>query len=124
MAYYRYICPKCQLDFTISKAIMYYDRDEPCPDCEALGVKQLSALPGHGLSDGPGTSTPNRPHKPIFDKPDPHNDIPYTYNQLESAGEFTKNPEFKKNMDYKMATLKSRPRENVDYQKVGHPVER
>jgi len=123
MAYYKYNC--CfHGEFNVVKPIAESSRPELCPHCDEIGKRVYTALPGHGLSDGPGTAMSNRPHKPIFDLVDPHNDVPYTYNRLMADGKFDKNPEFKKNMDLKMSKLKERPREIVDYQKVGHPIER
>jgi len=125
MAYYEYKCDLCNYGFTVSKPIAKYERKEACPECGGNSRRIFSPTPGHGLSDGPGVVWGgNTYHKPIFDKPDPHNDIPFTYAKLDSAGKFDKNPSFKKDMDYKMKTLKDRPREKVDYQKVGHPIER
>ncbi len=125
MAHYDYTCLDCSLEFVISKAMKNSDRGEECPGCGGNSKRVFSPVPGLGLSDGPGCVWgSNKFHKPIFDKPDPHNDIPYTYDKLKSAGKFDNDPKFKRDMDYKMATLKDRPREKVDYQKVGHPIER
>ena len=86
MAYYEYRCEDCKIEFTVTKAIMYFDREEPCPECEVVCRKFFRPIALHGLSDGPGTAKPNKPHKPIFDLVDVHNDTQYAYNKMVEKG--------------------------------------
>lgn len=124
MANYRYVCPACGFDFVINKAIRHYDRNEDCLKCGTPATRKMQAVACHGLSDGPGTTTPNQPHKPIFDLVDTHNDSMYTYNQLMASGRLDKDPEMKRDIETHLNELKTTPREIVDYQKTGHDLEK
>ena len=124
MAFYDYVCEKCEVGFEVSKRILDSDKPELCPKCGGTSKRIFTATCCHGLSDGPGTSRPNKPHKPIFDQVDVHNDTQYAYNKMLDKGTLDKNPDMKKDMETYMTGLKTQPRKVVDYQKVGHPVER
>ena len=100
------------------------DRQEHCPECSGSANKVYTPLSCHGLSDGPGTRMPNKPHKPIFDKVDVHNDSLYTYNKLRESGRLDRNPAMRRDMETHLADLANTPREIVDYQITGHDLEK
>ncbi len=124
MALYQYECVECGDSFDVMKLIAESDREEKCPACDGDSKRIYTPTPCHGLSDGPGTRTPNKPHKPIFDLVDVHNDSQYTYNKLKESGKLDSNPEMKREMEVSMQALRNRPRDIIDYQKTGHPCEK
>lgn len=39
MPFYKYICKKCDKQHTVMKKISEYDREEHCPDCNEILVR-------------------------------------------------------------------------------------
>ena len=84
---------------------------------EILRTRQFPGVAG--LSSGPGSGQ----NELVFDKPDPAKDIPITLKIMEQNGQL-KDPDTLRMARIKMEAAKRMPRQNIDYQKTGHPVER
>ena len=71
------------------------------------------------MTDGPGSCS----HELIFDRPNPHKDIPHTLKQMELDGKFHNNPSAMAAATIKFDEAKNTPPSNVDYEKGGHPLD-
>ena len=85
------------------------------------GIIESGKAPGVcRTSRGPGSCS----NELIFDRPNMKKDIPLTLKKMEESGGFVGKPDSVRAARIKLEEAKAMPDSTVDYQKVGHPLER
>jgi len=96
-----------------------YRAQVECPICGETSNRTFYRPPVcHGLSDGPGSCV----NQIVFNRPDLEKEYRITFQKMEESGRF-RDPSVKKQAEFMMDWAKAQPKEKIDYDKGGHPLD-